>query len=413
MLRIILSLLVFQTGLAQTTKHVLFLGNSYTGVNNLPQLCADMAASTGNMLIHDNFTPGGYTFEDHWTATVTTTKIQQGNWDFVVLQEQSQRPALPDFSLSYMVYEYATLLNNKILQYNPCAETVFYMTWGRKNGDSEYCPYYTPMCTYEGMDDRIYNCYMTMTQDNTAVVSPVGAVWRYIRTHHPELELYADDGSHPSLLGSYAAACTFYTALFRNDPSLITYEAGLAPEQTSLVKNVVKMLVYEHLSDWKIGSHDAKADYTFASTDGITFEFANASINAQAYLWDFGDGQTSEAINPAHTFESPGNYTVILNATNCGQTDIRQQTITVMMQRDDWTNKATKMYPNPVSDALFFETQSNFLSVQLYDVTGKIIIEANNLKDKQSIDVSALAKGCYLIRIKTDTDQFTQKLIKQ
>lgn len=412
MLRIVLFLLAFQLGFAQTTKRVLFLGNSYTHVNNLPQLCADMAASTGNTIIHDNYTPGGYTFEDHHWNTLTTAKIQADDWDFVVLQEQSQRPAFPDHALSYMVYDYATALNNKIQQFAPCAETVFYMTWGRKNGDSQNCGFFPEVCTYEGMDNRIYNCYMTMTNDNAAIVSPVGAVWRYLIQNHPEMELYASDGSHPSLLGSYAAACTFYTALFRNDPTLVTYEAGLPIEQTSIIKNAVKTIVYEHLSDWKIGHYDAQADYTYNTSDNITFEFNNASVNAQEYAWDFGDGQTSTEVNPTHAYTSSGNYTVVLTATQCGQTSNKEFILTATMQRQDWTIKKTAVYPNPVSDELFFESGSPFLSIQLYDIMGKLLMESD-VKDKQSIPLGHLSQGCYLLKIKTDTDQFTQKLLKQ
>lgn len=61
--RLLLILLV--SGLAvfgqSLTKKVLFLGNSYTAVNNLPQMMADVAVSAGDSLWFDSNTPGGYT----------------------------------------------------------------------------------------------------------------------------------------------------------------------------------------------------------------------------------------------------------------------------------------------------------------------------------------------------------------
>lgn len=61
--RLLLILLV--SGLAvfgqSLTKKVLFLGNSYTAVNNLPQMMADVAVSAGDTLWFDSNTPGGYT----------------------------------------------------------------------------------------------------------------------------------------------------------------------------------------------------------------------------------------------------------------------------------------------------------------------------------------------------------------
>src|SRR5262245_3027863 len=76
-------------------KKVLFLGNSYTTVNNLPQLIAGIATSTGDTLVFDSNAPGGYTLQGHFSNNLSIGKISAGNWDNVVLQEQSQRPSFP------------------------------------------------------------------------------------------------------------------------------------------------------------------------------------------------------------------------------------------------------------------------------------------------------------------------------
>jgi hypothetical protein len=128
----------FLIGQSQT-KQVLFLGNSYTEYNNLPQRVADMATSTGDVLIFDSNTPGGYAFENHYTDSTSLAKIALSNWDFVVLQEQSQRPALPISTVESNVFPFAHLLDSIIKAQNTGVETVFYQTWGRKNGDSENC----------------------------------------------------------------------------------------------------------------------------------------------------------------------------------------------------------------------------------------------------------------------------------
>src|SRR5688572_23871736 len=82
------------TSSAQTTRRVLFLGNSYTGFNNLPQLISDAALSAGDSLIFDSNTPGGYTLEAHSLDPVSLGKIATGGWDYVVLQGQSQEPII-------------------------------------------------------------------------------------------------------------------------------------------------------------------------------------------------------------------------------------------------------------------------------------------------------------------------------
>ena len=168
----------------------------------------------------------------------------------MVLQGQSQEPSFPDGQFYSDTYPYAQQLCEMIRQYNPEAKTVFYMTWGRKNGDQNNCPYFPPLCTYQGMDSMLYLRYMTMAEDFGAEVSPVGALWHYIRDHHPEIELYSSDESHPSLAGSYAAACSFYSVLFRKDPRELAYNPGIAVEQAENIRIAASRVVYDSLAKW-------------------------------------------------------------------------------------------------------------------------------------------------------------------
>lgn len=229
---------------------VLFIGNSYTDVNNLPQLIASMAEAGGDTLVFSANLPGGSTFNNHLNNSTTISLIQQGDWDYVVLQGQSQEPSFPDGQFYSETYPYAQQLCEMIRQYNPEAEIVFYMTWGRKNGDQGNCPYFPPLCTYEGMDSLLYLRYMTMAEDFGAEVSPVGALWHYLRDHQPEIELYASDESHPSLAGSYAAACSFYSVLFRKNPRELTYNPGIDEEQSESIRIAASKVVYDSLAKW-------------------------------------------------------------------------------------------------------------------------------------------------------------------
>ncbi|MBL4592527.1 MAG: hypothetical protein JKX68_01785, partial [Flavobacteriales bacterium] len=127
-------ILSFGTLNGQITN-VLFLGNSYTNVNNLPLLVKNVALSFGDTINTNQNTPGGYTYNLHTTNSTTLSLIQSQQWDFVILQEQSQIPSLPqsitgsDYSVPHSI-----TLNNLIKNNYSCTETVFYMTWGRKNG---------------------------------------------------------------------------------------------------------------------------------------------------------------------------------------------------------------------------------------------------------------------------------------
>ncbi len=60
------------------------------------------------------------------------------------------------------------------------------------------------------------------------------------------------------------------------------------------------------------------ADFTYVA-NGATVDFTNTSTDADTYLWDFGDGETSTDMNPSHTYAAAGDYVVTLYAYNdCG-----------------------------------------------------------------------------------------------
>ena len=72
---LLLLLISFQKISAQT-KSVLFIGNSYTSVNNLPLTVKQLALSKGDSLFVDSNAPGGYTFQQHTTNATTLSKKQ-------------------------------------------------------------------------------------------------------------------------------------------------------------------------------------------------------------------------------------------------------------------------------------------------------------------------------------------------
>ncbi|PLX05031.1 MAG: hypothetical protein C0595_01085 [Marinilabiliales bacterium] len=407
-------LLSFNELSAQSTKSVLFLGNSYTAVNNLPQIIADVASSTGDSVIYDSNTPGGYTLEGHSSDANSISKIVSGNWDFVVLQEQSQRPSLPDNQVEQDVYPYAHFLDSIISNNNSCTETVFYMTWGRKNGDASNCGWWPPVCTYSGMDSLLYLRYMIMTETNNAIVSPVGAVWKRIRSEYSDIELYMSDESHPSAAGSYAAACSFYTTIFRKNPLLIDYNFTLNSAEAENIRQVVKEVVFDNLSTWYISSYDPQANFEYEILENGVVEFINISENANSYYWTFGDGNHSVEEEPIHTYDAIGEYLVNLVAINCDYSDTIFHSVSPLINFQESVSNSLefKIYPNPFTkyltiraDKLFHLSIVNTLG-QLCSPTCKF--SGNEIK----IDLSSYKPGLYQLRIYTANNIISRKVIK-
>ncbi len=241
--------------------NILFVGNSYTYFNNLPQICSGMAASTGDVLIAEQATVGGYRFKQHLADSNSVNKIKNGpvyyvdrkvrkSWDYVVLQEHSVLPSNKIAEVKKEVFSYARSLDSLVHLYNPSAKTIFYRTWGRKNGDKAKCLGNDLGCSYIGMDNLLAERYQLMAEMNKAILSPVGEVWKVIREKYPDIELYNQDESHPSEAGSYAAAACFYTIVFKKDPELIKFNYTLDPEVAGKIRGVVREVAYMKLQKW-------------------------------------------------------------------------------------------------------------------------------------------------------------------
>lgn len=406
-------IIVCNVGIAQQKK-VLFLGNSYTEYFNLPQLIVNMGQSTNDIIVVDSHTPGGYTLQSHNSNPTSLAKIAQGNWDFVVLQEQSQLPSSPINQVQTQVFPSAESLNTKIIASNPCAETVFYMTWGRQNGDGENCGSNPPVCTYVGMDNLLKERYLTMTNTNNAIVAPVSVVWRYLRDKYQALNLYDPDGSHPSFIGSYVAACAFYTIILRKDPTLIAFNSSLSVADANIIKTVTKNLIFDYLQEWKVGIYDPNSNFSFTNSSTTALNFINKSTNSSQYVWDFGDNTTSTEINPAHVYASAGQYVVKLSATKCGLTSQSQQTINTSILSNNsvqTTINTINIYPNPITDVLFIDSKENINKIEIFDIFGrqiqnyKVVNSSINFNDKNA--------GLYFLKIYSDSGLIIKKVIKK
>jgi hypothetical protein len=371
---LIFSFFVFVVAGQGLKRRVLFLGNSYTAFNNLPAMVAQVAASVGDTLIYDSHLPGGYTLSGHLQDNISLSKIQSGGWDFVVLQEQSQRPSFPSYSMADAIG-----LNLKIRKHNPCARPLFYRTWGRKNGDALNCGNLPYLCTYAGMDSMLHLRYLQMGQATHSEVSPVGSTWKYIRQQFPGIELYNADESHPSLAGSYAAACSFYASIFKKNPATILNNGGLNSTEAANIRLAAKLVVFDSLVNWYFPALPPKAEFTYGTTFvSNEIQFFNQSQDADSYVWNFGDGTTSTLANPIHTFASNGPFLVSLVGKRCNLDTIYQDSFQKTIRFCAFTpiiTPDTIMLCTVNPDTLFTQT---FESYQWFDSNGDSIPGATN-----------------------------------
>jgi len=396
---------------SQTNKKVLFLGNSYTYVNDLPLIIDSLANAEGNDLIYDQNTPSGYTLEEHSTNSTSLAKIASQNWDFVVIQEQSQRPAFSPSQVTTEVYPYAEILNDSVISNDSCSETLFFMTWGRQNGDQTNCQYYPPICTYEGMQQGLRNSYLEMGINNNASVSPVGMAWKKVRElTNDTINLYSSDESHPSIYGSYLAACVFYASIFDKSPIGNSYHFNL-PNQTALfLQTIANDVVFDSTYVWNF----QKAKFGYKLINNNTFLFTGTKNTLSDY-WDFGDGTNSTTHDPTHTFPGSGNYQVKhIIQNNCITDTIITQIYSSVTGLNNNNLNNFAIYPNPANIYVQIKSNLKVKSIGIYDIYGRNIKILSGFKCISGlINIKFLPKGIYFIKLKTNQGILVKKFIKQ
>lgn len=396
---------------AQVTKKVYFIGNSYTYYNDLPFLVSEVAQSANDLLVYQTTANGGAALQNYVNDQQVNNTITNGNWDYVVLQDQSQRPALHDS----FTFPFAATLSNTIKNSSGCSKVMFFMTWGYKNGDQLNCNSgITHMCTYTGMDDRLYSAYVRLAQDNKGVVSPVGRVWRTLRQLYPQMELYDSDESHPSYLGSMAAAYTFYASIFKKDPTLATFNGTLSANDAAILKSVVKQVVYDELTTWSFLENNTSVDFNYTITDSATVNFINTSLSADEYYWDFGDGTNSTENNPVHEYTEVGEFTVTLTITKCNETyQIEKRVVIETLSLADFHSIDFAVYPNPTTNFLYVSIEEP-LTFSIVDLAGKRFEVSNTLEaNSYKIDVRNLANGIYWLLLNDGKSTRQTKFIKK
>ncbi|BDD08089.1 hypothetical protein FUAX_05210 [Fulvitalea axinellae] len=198
-------------GQEQTTS-VLFLGNSYTGANDLPEQFRKLAKSGGKTVYVQSYTPGGYRLDQHLKNDHTQGLLSSRDWNYVVLQDQSQQPILNGGGNRNSITEF---VRKKIKTPQNGSEGVVYMTWGRDEGNA----WLKQMdMTYEEMAQRYIDHYTNIGKNLPVRISPVAVAFRKAKAEG--FSVYAADGSHPSNTGTYLAACVFYATLFRESPAV-------------------------------------------------------------------------------------------------------------------------------------------------------------------------------------------------
>lgn len=191
---------------------VLFIGNSYLNLHDLPLRLSQMGEDAGIRIGVDKVTMGGENFEYHLRRPKTTKLLRAREWDMVVLQSHSLDPLRnPEGFLSA-----GAELGVRVREQG--AEPLLFETWPRRAGHNVYNYFKPAGGNPEAMQLAVSDRYAQLADAENMRVVPVGQAWSKVMQQHPEIDLFAKDGGHPSIAGAYLGACVVFSVLTQHSP---------------------------------------------------------------------------------------------------------------------------------------------------------------------------------------------------
>lgn len=143
---------------------------------------------------------------------------------------------------------------------------------------------------------------------------------------------------------------------------------------------------------------------------------SNLNRYINSWFWDFGDGNTSTAQNPLHTFTEAGNYTISLTVNNgtAQHTEVKPAYILVGTQSIDLKEitNPIKIYPLPATNELKVVSTERILQIQITTLSGILLNEYRPESADIIVTTNHLSSGIYLIHIKTAKGSVVKKFSK-
>jgi hypothetical protein len=409
-LLILLSCLIANVAFAvgDTTK-VLFIGNSFTFVEDVPGLVKGLSDKAGHPFSFFMHAPGGISVGDvgqgtdaHMNNPIVYDAIRASNWDFVVIQDNQGRfvdggGIFPSPNASKVI-EGHLKLRDSIRRYLPCARTLWFSGWAWKDG-------YTGLGTGEDLIRNIYENYRVLNDTAHEIIVPIGSAWLYAMQALPAVDLWSADRAHQSLAGSYVTASTIYSSIFRKDPENIPFDGGL----DTAVARQLRKLGYRAVIDsfTNSGLNNFVPVVTQSGTQLV------ATAGGGFYEW-YKNGVLLAGNANTITISGNGTYQVIVRNLNCTSRSMaivvgNASGVGAVAVRND-----ISLFPNPVQNDLTIKLKGNqgeLLSMTISDATGSVV-HRQSFRQATTVAFHQLPAGVYFVSISGDNGGYVGRVVK-
>lgn len=226
---------------------ILFVGNSLTFTNDLPQMVKQLCKKNGINAHVESVVKGAHTLTRyvHPSSQYSTDKelnrqlmslLKKKKWDYVVLQDQ-RHAALTDVA---DMREAVSVLEPLIKKAG--AQMVLYETWAPLSGHFDYNGARPIAANADEYQSKVASTYYSLAAKYNSALSPAGIAFARARQIYPDISLYHSDKLHPSVAGTYLSACTMYATLFGRSPEGTSWYPSMDGKTTQETAKICKKL---------------------------------------------------------------------------------------------------------------------------------------------------------------------------
>jgi hypothetical protein len=236
--------------------NILFIGNSQTNVNYVPGTIAKIAKLKGDSFYTRMQAPNGFSLKDHLNNQQTLDAISFKKWDYAVIQIPGSLRVLSNSIADTVYYKYAKLMAEKIRANCENTKIIEYITQAYKNGvltlnDTATCRQDPQVCNYEGMQKRMKDNTIYLSELLNAEVAPAGTMWEILMRNNENLDLFSWDNVHGNPIGSYTSALTIYTVISRRSVIGAYIPSDVPEAEANIIQNTINNSLYNCNPNWR------------------------------------------------------------------------------------------------------------------------------------------------------------------
>ena len=210
---------------------VLFVGNSFTYYNNSLHRHYRQLTYAAGLFTQENSrarikTISGGHLPEHEGGF---QHVMAGDdWDVVVMQGHSLGPISEGTAEPFRraARRFARIARDQ------GTRPVFFMTWAYTDRPE--------------MTAQLDEAYTSIGRELDAQVVPVGLAFATVTKERPDIALRTRDRRHPSMAGTYLAACSFFAALYGQSPEGLDYDAGLGSDTAAYLQRIAWQAVRQY-----------------------------------------------------------------------------------------------------------------------------------------------------------------------